>query len=181
MYYQHQIEFVKNNWKNALDASKKYKINPVVFLSHSAKETGWGRSYLATAHNNYFGIMAAGKPNFYWKGKSIKTTSGSTWRSYDNSHDSFMDYGLLISTSSYYEEAYKVSSNPDAFALKISQSAYMTDSDGRTKYYNDFVSINKTIAGIAMQENLKSSMSFGWVGFTALVLIGAFALKKVRI
>lgn len=174
----HCIEYVKSNWSYALNAAKKYKIHPVIFLSHSAKETGWGRSFLAVNHKNYFGIMAGGNTNQYWKGKTVKTSSGATWRSYDQPIDSFMDYGLLISSSSLYKDAYKVSSNPDSFAYAISQSPYMTDADGRAKYYNDFVSINKTIASIAVQEKLKMSMSSGFIGLAALILISAVALRK---
>lgn len=178
MYYQHQIDFVKNNWEFALNAAKKYKMHPVIFLSHSAKETGWGRSYLAEYHNNFFGIMAGGTTNQYWKGQYYTSTSGVKWRKYDKPADSFMDYGQLISSSSLYKEAYKASSNPDSFALAISQSPYMTDADGRQKYYQDFVSINKSIAGIAVQEKLKANMSIGFVGLSVLLLAGVLIFKQ---
>lgn len=41
-----------------IDASKQSGLDPVYLLAHAAVESGWGNSYYATAHHNYFGIGA---------------------------------------------------------------------------------------------------------------------------
>lgn len=176
----HCIEFVKKNWNHALAAASKFRMHPVIFLSHSAKETGWGRSYLALTCNNYFGIMAAGETNPYWDGQYYQSSGGAKWRKYATVKDSFMDYGRLISTSGHYKTAYSVSADPDQYAKAISQSPYMTDADGRTKYYHDFLSINKTIIGIAAAEKLKTTMGFNVLGFAMIILMGGILFKKAR-
>lgn len=41
-----------------IDAAKESGLDPVYILAHAAFESGWGTSYYATAHHNYFGIGA---------------------------------------------------------------------------------------------------------------------------
>ena len=124
--------------------------------------------------------MAAGETNPYWKGQYYQTSGGSKWRKYATAKNSFMDYGRLISTSNNYKTAYSVSSDPDQYAWAISQSPYMTDADGRAKYYQDFLSINKSIAGIVAAEKLKTTMSVGFLGFAAISLLGGILIMKAR-
>jgi hypothetical protein len=56
----------------------------------------------------------------------------------------------------------------------------MTDTDGRAKYYQDFLSINKSIAGIVAAEKLKTTMSVGFLGFVAISLLGGILIMKAR-
>ena len=41
-----------------IDAAKQSGLDPIYLLAHAAIESGWGKSYYATAHHNYFGIGA---------------------------------------------------------------------------------------------------------------------------
>lgn len=149
----HCKTYVVKNWDNALKAYKQFGIHPIIFLSHSAKESGWGTSYLAVNCKNYFGMMAAGSYSKYWSGKSHKGSNGSKWKIYSSSLNSFMDYGRLISTS--YPDVYAFRSKPDEYAAAISKSKYMVDADNRPKYQTDFIWINKEVAGIIASEKLE--------------------------
>lgn len=41
-----------------IDAAKESGLDPVYILAHAAFESGWGTSYYASVHHNYFGIGA---------------------------------------------------------------------------------------------------------------------------
>lgn len=165
----HIRDFVVANMKNAVAVYREFGIHPVITLSHSAKESGWGTSSLAKNYFNFFGMMAAGPYSKYWTGK--KSTNG-TWKAYKSAKDSFMDYGRLISTS--YPDVYKYKNDPDKYAWAISQSRYMVDSDNRPKYHSDFLWINKEVSKTIAAEKLSWSGS----GILSLLLIG-FIITKI--
>lgn len=168
----HTVDFVKNNWKNAVILQKKYGIHPVISLSQSAKETGWGQSFLAQTQNNYFGMMAAGDKNEYWSGKIYqKTGSQYKWKVYDTPLQSFLDYGRLLSTGSNYKNVIVHADNPAEFAKAIANSKYITNADGREKYYTDLISINKTVVGVIEKENLQNT-AVGIGLLLALITVG---------
>ena len=176
-FAQYQIDFVKSNWPNAIATWKKYKIHPIASLSHSAKETGWGRSPLAVGSNNYFGMMSAGSTNTYWDGSFTPGSEGRKWKKYKSPIQSFLDYGLLISTSKKYQDAYKVASKPDQYAEAISKSPYMTNADGRQKYLQDFVSINQSVGTIVSDLKLETVSNNG-VFFISAIVAG-FIVKRL--
>jgi peptidoglycan hydrolase FlgJ len=144
-----QITFVKNNWENAKSGFDKFSINPIILLSQSAKETGWGDSNRAKTQNNYFGIKATGNTNQYWKGQSQ-----SGFRTYANPIDSFLDYANLIANNSRYADVYKYRDNIQKYFENMSLSSYITDADNRQKYYSDLLNISKSITNIADINNL---------------------------
>lgn len=41
-----------------IDAAKESGLDPIYILAHAAVESGWGHSWLAETHHNYFGIGA---------------------------------------------------------------------------------------------------------------------------
>lgn len=171
---QHIIAYVKSRWSDAVAGYKKFGIHPVIFLAHSAKESGWGTSFLATSCNNYFGMMAAGPFSAYWNGKQYQKSVGSAkWKIYSSPQNSFLDYARLISTS--YPEVYQYRNDPDKYAYAISQSRYMTDADGRSKYHTDFVWINKQVGESIAAQNLISSSTISPI----LAAFGIFLLTKI--
>lgn len=155
---------------------KEFRIHPVISLAQSAKETGWGKSYLAMQHNNMFGIIAAGSANNYWNGVFYQKDSKSTkWRSYQTKLLSFMDYGRMLTTSSNYKSVIAHVNNPKEFARAISQTKYITDADNREKYYTDLLLITNKIQQIISQNSYMKEM----VGMSLiLALIGIFTLIK---
>lgn len=81
----------------AREASKAFELNPSMILAQSAIETGWGTSSYAVSHKNYFGIIACGKPNAYWKGcKSSVNARGLCFRGYATAEQSFIDYRKML-------------------------------------------------------------------------------------
>ncbi|MPM07436.1 hypothetical protein SDC9_53742 [bioreactor metagenome] len=164
----HIKDFVVANMSNADAVYREFGIHPVITLSHSAKESGWGTSTLAKSYYNFFGMMAGGGMSKYWSGK--KSADGK-WKTYKTAKDSFLDYGRLISSN--YPDVYKYKSDPDKYALAISQSRYMTDADNRTKYHTDFLWINNEVSKTIAAEKLKFSGS----GILSLFLIGLLISK----
>lgn len=168
----HIRDFVVANMKNAVAVYREFGIHPVITLSHSAKESGWGTSSLAKNYFNFFGMMAAGPYSKYWTGK--KSTNG-TWKAYKSAKDSFMDYGRLISTN--YPDVYKYRNDPDKYASAISQSRYMTDADNRPKYQSDFLWIKKEVTKTIAAEKL--NVYGAGTGILTLFLIGLLISKIV--
>lgn len=89
------------------------KINPVVALTQTSLETGFGNDTLSGSANNYFGMKAGSK----WKGPvfNAKTkeeyTPGVTdtiidgFRVYPDAASSVADYARLIQTAPHYADA----------------------------------------------------------------------------
>jgi len=148
-------KFVLQNIGHAIELQKKYGIHPIISLSQSAKETGWGQSFLATNHNNYFGMMATGSKNEHWTGEIYQKDSKSRkWRKYNNPLQSFLDYGRLLNTSISYVDLKQHFDDPGKFAKGIASSNYITDSDNRQKYYSDLISIQNSIVIVIKTQQL---------------------------
>ena len=103
-------QFINNYLPYAIEAGKRYGINPIACLAQAAVETGWGEK---APGNNFFGIKA----NASWQGKTQefltteedaygnRTQQVLKFRAYDSIKESFMDYGKLISSLSRYSAA----------------------------------------------------------------------------
>ncbi len=150
-----KTKFVKQLFEAACEAAKAFDLNPSIILAQAAIESGWGESSMATTCNNYFGIIACGKPNNYWHGGKSKTTSrGLCFRRYATPVDSFMDYGRLLRVQ-YPREA-ELSFYPESFAQAISYSAYISETNGddRPRYRKMLISIEQDIREIIKAEDL---------------------------
>lgn len=153
-----KTKFVKQLFEAASEAAKAFDLNVSMILAQAAIESGWGESGIATSSNNFFGIIACGKPNNYWHGgKSSLTTRGLSFRRYRTPSDSFMDYGRLL-RAQYPREA-TLSFHPESFAQAISYSAYITETNGddRPRYRKMLISIEQDIREIIALENLSVS------------------------
>ena len=103
-------QFINNYLPYAIEAGKRYGINPIACLAQAAVETGWGEK---APGNNFFGIKA----NASWTGLmqefltteedayGNKTQQVLKFRAYTSIKESFMDYGKLISSLSRYSAA----------------------------------------------------------------------------
>lgn len=125
-----QTEFITRFVDEAQEAGRVFNLHPVVILAQAALESGWGKSTLARAHHNLFGLTAYGRPNDYWHGCGVpsRTIAGLRFRKYNTTADSFMDYARLIRTC--YPQAANLSRFPEAFAKEIAYSRYITESNG---------------------------------------------------
>ncbi|MGL5545517.1 MAG: glucosaminidase domain-containing protein [Tannerellaceae bacterium] len=150
-----KVQFVKQLSAAAREASKAFELNPSMILAQSAIETGWGTSSYAVSHKNYFGIIACGKPNAYWKGcKSSVNARGLCFRGYATAEQSFMDYGRLLRAQ--YPKAAAVSFEPEKFAEEISYSAYICEGNGdnREHYRKMLIAIEQDIRDIMDHHDL---------------------------
>lgn len=144
-------EFVKTYYPLAELAGKKYNLNPTVILAQAAHESGWGGSYAARVRKNFFGILAAGKPNEYWDGSKSpsKTNPHLVFRIYKTAQDSFMDFARLISKN--YKSAAAVSSDSTQYAKAIAYSPYISEKNGdnRPAYQKAVISNSNYIDSMA--------------------------------
>lgn len=150
-----KASFVKQLFGAACEAGRAFDLNPAMILAQAAIETGWGESGYAKRGNNYFGIIACGKPNAYWKGaKSSVNANGLCFRKYAMPTDSFMDYGRLLRAQ--YSRAADKSYFSAAFAQEMSYSAYISEKNGdnREHYRKMLISIEADIRDIVAEHGL---------------------------
>jgi flagellar protein FlgJ len=149
-------DYVVNHIESAKAAGQKYNMDPLVILSQAAQESGWGTSLLSKTFHNYFGIIAAGSKNEYWKGQIYDTQNKYKlkFRVYDTPQDSFCDFARLI--SSKYKAAHAVSNDYKAYAEKIANSPYISESNGdnRELYKNNIIKIYEKIAKVVKAKSL---------------------------
>ena len=70
-----------------------------MILAQGALESGWGTSFLAREHRNYFGIMGYGASNGYWHGERARIEGANGvhyFRRYGGVEVSFLDFARLI-------------------------------------------------------------------------------------
>ena len=140
-------------------AGEKYKIDPLIILAQGAHESAYGTSNIATKANNFFGITASGSKNIYWSGKSYQAQNKYKlkFRVYDTAQDSFMDFARLIANR--YKSAHLVANDYKAYAVRISNSAYIseTNGDNRINYKNSIVKGYEQLLAILKKKSLVDS------------------------
>jgi flagellum-specific peptidoglycan hydrolase FlgJ len=91
------------------------RFNPAVAVAQAALETGWGSSELAQKANNLFSIKAGTSwtgevielPGMEWHQSGGWRRERSLWRKYDNWTDCLQDYGQIIASLPWYQDAFK--------------------------------------------------------------------------
>jgi len=148
-------EYVQKLMMYATNIMAEYGIPPIVYITQSALESGFGTSLLARQANNLFGIKATtawindGKPVYIAPTKEyfafIPYTSTEKFRRYSSWEESLNDWAQLISTASRYAESYKWAINEDIinFAKAIGSSGYATD----PKYTEKILNFAKLVQG----------------------------------
>lgn len=178
-------QFINNYLPYAIEAGKRYGINPIACLAQAAVETGWGEK---APGNNFFGIKA----NSSWTGKvqefltteediyGNKTQQVLKFRAYNSIKESFMDYGKLISSLSRYSQAllYPGYTQTTQYLQAIVNGGYATGSGYLNLCNNVVNSIKKYVSESQYLEiqkknftNLNILLLGGLIGVVILILI----------
>ena len=126
-----QQAFISLVAPGAIAAQQRYGIPAAVTIAQAIDESGWGRSVLATADHNLFGIKGAGPAGRdmlptreYENGAWVTRTA--PFRVYHNVAESIEDHGRLLATGPAYRHAMASRGLPDAFATALT-GVYATD------------------------------------------------------
>ena len=126
-----QQAFISLVAPGALATQQRYGIPAAVTIAQAIDESGWGRSVLATADHNLFGIKGAGPAgrdmlptreheNGVW------VTRTAPFRVYHSVTESIEDHGRLLATDPAYRHAMASRDRPDTFATALT-GVYATD------------------------------------------------------
>src|SRR5688572_29125218 len=112
-------EYIKQYGQLAFNTGKKYGIPYDAILAQSAHESGWGKSGLTRAANNFFGIKAGSGWNGpvyitntveYVNGRPV--TQRDVFRAYPDVQAGFNGYGEFIRDNPRYKEALQHPNDP---------------------------------------------------------------------
>jgi len=101
-----QRDFIDNNSKAVIRASKGTGIFPSVSMAQMIIESGWGKDTLPRKYNNYFGI----KKGSGWNGRTVWLPTPkdakpySEFRVYNNSLESIKDHISFLQKNKRYEK-----------------------------------------------------------------------------
>jgi len=162
-------QFVAFLWPHAVAVRDKGKpINVRAAVAQAGLESGWGRSYLARAANNYFGIKA-GKS---WKGPVIELWGAEfgpggyrherfRWRRYASPMECLEDYTNIISGLPWFRDCLPHADPPlgdgDAtrwFAALLprpGEPGWATD----PKYFRKLISVLNQVDAVRSEMGLK--------------------------
>ncbi len=97
----HRGAFLRAVAPDALRSARHHGGFPSLVMAQAILESGWGRSRLARAHGNLFGIKGAGVELPTREGAHLHTRA--SFRVYDSWGASIDDHGRLLSTDARYE------------------------------------------------------------------------------
>ncbi len=130
--------FVQQLWPMAKQAADKLGVSPDVLLSQAALETGWGKHVIKDADGqasyNLFNIKADSR----WQGNSVvkgtveyregvAVKEQAKFRAYDSYQQSFDDYINFLQTQPRYQQALKLTHDPEKFIEGLHKAGYATD------------------------------------------------------
>ena len=125
-----QQAFISLVAPGAIAAQRRYGIPAAVTIAQAIDESGWGRSVLATADHNLFGIKGAGPGRDMLPTREhengVWVTRTAPFRIYRNVAESIEDHGRLLATDPAYRPAMASRGRPDAFATALT-GVYATD------------------------------------------------------
>ena len=125
-----QQAFISLVVPGAMAAQQRYGIPAAVTIAQAIDESGWGRSVLATADHNLFGIKGAGPGRDMLPTREHENgmwvTRTAPFRVYHNVAESIEDHGRLLATDPAYRPAMASRGRPDAFATALT-GVYATD------------------------------------------------------
>ena len=139
-----QKQFIETMGSLAYKYSRSFGFriaSPVV--AQAILESGWGKSLLASKHNNFFGIKAGSS----WKGAvysgatkeeyqpGVLTDTTACFRVYPTDEESIIDYYRVISQPRY--KALKSIADPEEYLTAIVHAGYTT----ATTYVSDCMRI----------------------------------------
>lgn len=164
--------------KYAIEAGNAYGLNPIAILAVAALESAYGKSKLAVAYKNHFGLKvstfrpAAGG----WDGVTKGTLSleGNYYRAYQSVQQSYNDFGYLISKSSLYTRVKSSSFSSSDFSREIAYSPYHTSN--RETYRINILSLMKEFSGYELPTG--SVAIVGGVSSIIIILVGIYIYYK---
>ncbi len=127
-------EFLTAVVPSAQSVCRQTGIPASVMLAQAIDESGWGRSQLATAGKNLFGIKADASwtgsvmalPTIeYVDGKAVRVMA--KWRVYKAWDGSILDHAKYFFDNERYKPALEVVEQPLQFAAEIQKCGYATD------------------------------------------------------
>ncbi|MEV6236847.1 glucosaminidase domain-containing protein [Lentzea sp. NPDC051838] len=135
----YQEDFINAVTPVAQAVQAEYRIPASVAAAQGIHESNWGRSTLTTNDKNYFGVKCStatypGPGSIATGCRQYQTTectpdchpATAYFRVYNSMHDSFRDYGYLLSRSGVYDYALPYRDNPDQFIREVAKR-YATD------------------------------------------------------
>ena len=176
-------QYITQMWEAIKEVDIKGSF-PSVIIAQGAVESNWGRSSLATEHNNYFGIKAGSS----WTGKTVNMQTGeilngnnvtisSNFRVYSSIEESLKDRIALL--EKYYPAAlaattpmgevsalkaggYATALNYVATIVNIIDTNDLTQFDNKIQYimkasttYSIFLALGIITAGLSLYKLLK--------------------------
>ena len=119
-------------------AASELGVDAGVLIAQAALETGWGKSVIRHSDGrssfNLFNIKA----DKSWQGKHVNKRTlefeqgqpkkrMARFRSYGSWQQSFLDYARFIKTNPRYQQALKVSADPERYMHELQKAGYATD------------------------------------------------------
>jgi len=140
-------DFVNTLMPFAEQAAAELDLAPQVLIAQAALETGWGKHIQKLPNGNSSYNLFNIKSSSAWDGPevNIKTLeykngvaerSNASFRVYASLQDSFDDYVQFIKSNPRYQEALKVTNDPEAYTFELQKAGYATDPDYAEKINN---------------------------------------------
>lgn len=130
-------DYITKYWADAQAACKGTVIFPLLALTESAIESGWGESYLTKEANNFFGIKST--PSWEAEGgkfvtKTTHEVSGGVnvlapakFRAYDTPQSCFENYVHFVTQPGYMAHGVGRADTPESQIVCIANAGYATD------------------------------------------------------
>ena len=124
-------DFLGSLSEQAIESGVENQLPPSVTLAQAVLESGWGRSGLATKHNNLFGVKSGSHSDGVvlssWEGGGAQRSRvASRFRAYDDWSESLVHHNLLISTDRRYVTARTAWKDWEAYIDELAP-VYATD------------------------------------------------------
>jgi flagellum-specific peptidoglycan hydrolase FlgJ len=120
------VEYIRKHYKLAIQQQKKYKIPASITLAQALLESGGGRSYLALAGNNHFGVKCTD-----WNGLHVsKYDAGeyACFRKYLHVNSSFEDHSRFIAERPFYRSLFRLRlTDYKSWAQGLNKCGYASD------------------------------------------------------
>ena len=145
-----QASFLRGLVPAAQRVAARYGVPASVVLAQAILESNWGRSRLARAAKNLFGLKAVSRhtdsitlPTTEYDRQGRPRIVGARFAAYACLDDCLADYGRLLAFAPRYGPARAVADDPIAFAEQLEACGYATDPG-----------YGKKLAGLICRHNL---------------------------
>ena len=140
-----QIKFMDDIGEAARKYYGAYKILPSLVVAMAIKESGWGKSQLASKNHNYFGMKWTTKCGTKWVEYNTKeyvngkyVTVKAKFRSYDTMEEGIEGFYKFITGYKRYSNLIGETDTAQA-CIKIQQDGWATAPTYATSLYNDYI------------------------------------------